>query len=114
MVFKTNQFKIGTALFALYKFISKKNIIQSTIAVRQEIIKSKFVPFTFSIGSDVFIAKWLSAKVNFSKVYRIPTFNDLYWVPGGNADLLPESGYCEEAGLSINLTSKKKQFRFCI
>ena len=110
--FQNKPIQNRTALFALYKFISKKNIIQSTIAVRQEIIKSKFVPFTFSIGSDVFIAKWVSTKVNFSKVYRIPTFNDLYWVPGGNADLLPKSGYCEEAGLSINLTSKKNNLGF--
>jgi outer membrane cobalamin receptor len=37
-------------------------------------------------------------KVNLSRNFRIPTFNDLYWETGGNADLKPESSYQAEVG----------------
>jgi iron complex outermembrane receptor protein len=42
--------------------------------------------------------KWKSGNHNFifagafSHLQRLPSFNDLYWVPGGNPDLLPEVG----------------------
>lgn len=32
------------------------------------------------------------------KNYRAPSFNDLYWVPGGNADLKPERSFNVEGG----------------
>lgn len=31
---------------------------------------------------------------------RLPSFNDLYWTPGGNPDLKPENGYTFETGFS--------------
>lgn len=40
----------------------------------------------------------ISASVK--RVYRRPTMNDLFWRPGGNIDLLPESGFAEELGIS--------------
>lgn len=37
--------------------------------------------------------KWIqSFRFNSSTHFRYPTFNDLYWEPGGNPDLNPESG----------------------
>ena len=35
-----------------------------------------------------------------SKVYRNPTFNDLYWEPGGNINLKPESGWSNTLGIN--------------
>lgn len=34
-----------------------------------------------------------------SRDFNPPSFNDLYWVPGGNADLVPERSFKTEAGL---------------
>ncbi len=101
-----------TALFASYRFTSTNEKFSAAISARQEVVKNKFVPFTYSMGLDYRILKWLSVKGNASKVYRIPTFNDLYWVPGGNIDLLPESGYCEEAGLAVKLASANSKINF--
>lgn len=39
--------------------------------------------------------------------YRVPTFNDLYWMPGGNPDLRPESGWNQELGLTWELGQPK-------
>ncbi len=41
-------------------------------------------------------------QINGSKNFRIPTFNDLYWQPGGNLDLVPESSYQIDFGQVFN------------
>lgn len=43
----------------------------------------------------------LFLKMNYSENYRVPTFNDLYWNPGGNPDLKPEESRTFDIGLSI-------------
>ncbi len=42
----------------------------------------------------------VSARLKFSREYRAPTLNELFWVPGGNLDLLPEMGWNQELLLS--------------
>ena len=44
--------------------------------------------------------------VSLSSHFRHPTFNDLFWKPGGNPDLKPENGRNHSVGLS----SKKSRF----
>jgi vitamin B12 transporter len=100
------------AVFASYKFNLPDNKFRSTLSVRQELIHNAIIPFTYSWGNEYDIFKWLSAKSNISKVYRLPTFNDLYWFPGGNPKLLPESGFCEEGGLLIKLISPNAGINF--
>ena len=41
----------------------------------------------------------LRAKVSAGRVFRMPTFNDRFWQPGGNPDLQPEHGWNVDAGL---------------
>lgn len=43
----------------------------------------------------------------FSQKFRRPSFNDLYWEPGGNEDLKPESGYSIEGGLNYKFDLDK-------
>ncbi|MCX6180515.1 MAG: TonB-dependent receptor [Bacteroidetes bacterium] len=101
------------ALFASYRYQSKNEKISASASLRQEMVNNKMVPFTYSAGGDFKITKWLSAKSSFSKVYRVPTLNDLYWNPGGNPDLMPESGFSGDAGLILKLEKKDKVcFRF--
>ncbi len=40
-------------------------------------------------------------RANVSHNFRLPTFNDLYWQPGGNPDLNPEDSYAGEIGYDI-------------
>jgi vitamin B12 transporter len=40
-------------------------------------------------------------KANISRNSEIPCLNDLYWVPGGNISLMPETSIGEEAGYSF-------------
>jgi outer membrane cobalamin receptor len=51
----------------------------------------------FSIGSSYPVESAVyKLKLNLSRNFRIPTFNDLYWEEGGNRDLKPESSYQAE------------------
>jgi len=38
-------------------------------------------------------------KASAGRAFRMPTFNDRFWQPGGNPDLLPETGWTTDAGL---------------
>lgn len=46
-------------------------------------------------------------RANISQKFRKPTFNDLFWMPGGNPDLKPESGFTIEAGSLITILKKE-------
>ena len=48
--------------------------------------------------------------MNASRNYRLPTFNDLYWQPGGNTDLVPESSYQIDLGQEIRFGSFRAAF----
>jgi len=99
------------AVFASYSFVSENKKFRSAISVREEIFKNQPVPFTYSAGMEYQLLKWISLKGNFSSIYRIPTLNDLYWNPGGNPDLLPESGYSEELGTIIQIQTKNEKIK---
>lgn len=96
-----------TALFAAYRIRTKDRRSTTTASVRQEAVAGELVPFTWALGSAYRLQRWLTAKANLARVYRIPTLNDLYWQPGGNVDLLPERGYSGELGLEMKTDAKK-------
>jgi len=102
----TNKYRNSTALFASLKYFNKANSLSAIVSAREEFIDSIFTPSTFSLSSRYLITKFLSISTNISKNYNIPTFNDLYWVPGGNPDLKPEDGWSEDLGLLFNHSVK--------
>jgi len=87
------------AIFGSYKFSFKNNQWRTVVNLRQEFIGQELVPFTPSAGLEGRVVNHLFLKANASKTYRVPTFNDLYWNPGGNSALKPESGWSEELTL---------------
>lgn len=54
--------------------------------------------------------KWLNVYAGLARNMRMPTMNDLYWVPGGNPDLKPENAWT--ADLSIVTTSVLKNIEW--
>lgn len=79
---------------------------QNELGFRKEASSDYDSPFLFSLGSSYIFNSFYNLKVNLSRNFRIPTFNDLYWEPGGNANLKPESSYQAEIGNVF----KHKQF----
>lgn len=98
------------ALLLSYKALFLKKI-SGIFSARQEIFNGKVVPFTFSGSLNYTIFKQLELFAKVSKNYRLPTFNDLFWQPGGNINLLPEQGYCEEIGLTYEIKNNKNKVR---
>jgi vitamin B12 transporter len=89
--------------FAFYENISwNKNFYNASVYGRQELFNLKtFVPTT-GFAQTVTILKCIAWKINAGTIYRYPTLNDLYWNPGGNINLKPESGYSAETSLQLN------------
>jgi len=84
----------GSLLFS-HQVTSK---LQYEASLKQEATNNYNSPLLYSIGVNYEIADFYRLKLNGSKNFRVPTFNDLYWQPGGNQDLKPESSYQAELG----------------
>ncbi len=70
------------------------------------------IPLIYAADIKYSISHSIDIKANFSTNYRLPTYNDLFWNPGGNPDLLAEDSTTGEIGidyhkkkLTLNLTS---------
>lgn len=66
--------------------------------VRKEATDTYKSPLLYSAGVKLQPVRFYALKLNTSKNFRVPTFNDLYWQDGGNPDLKPESSWQAEAG----------------
>lgn len=71
---------------------------KNEFGIRKEFTNNYKSPVLFSIGSLYQFSQLYNLKLNISRNFRIPTFNDLYWEEGGNPDLKPESSYQAEIG----------------
>lgn len=63
--------------------------------------RHEFSPAAF-INYRPFDSDWLEIYGFFKKIFRMPTFNDLYYTEIGNADLEPEYTYQYDIGISIS------------
>jgi iron complex outermembrane receptor protein len=97
-----------TALFAAIRREGKR--WRAQLDGRLELADGEFVPFTPSAGAEADVFNWLKIKGKIARNYRLPTFNDRFWRPGGNPDLLPESGWSQDLGLVFH--GKKERFRW--
>jgi len=93
-----------TVLYSSIKYFNTNKTFASVLSFREELIDNEFVPFTYSLSSRYHIHKTFNIVSSYSKTFNVPTFNDLYWVPGGNPDLESENGWSfDYLGLNYNL-----------
>lgn len=71
---------------------------KNELGIRKEFTNNYKSPVLFTLGSSYQFSKLYNFKLNLSRNFRIPTYNDLYWDEGGNPDLKPESSYQAEIG----------------
>jgi iron complex outermembrane receptor protein len=85
--------------------------INLNFMLRQDWIDFNIVPVIPYFGFDfrVIPGKQLIIKGNIARNFHQPTLNDLYWVPGGNPDLLPEKGFSYEAGMAYTFNFNKQK-----
>ena len=96
----------GITAFAGAKY--SRNRLTCQAEVRKEVnddFHSGVLP-SFGLAWEVIPGKW-TTRFNISKKFRKPTFNDLFWMPGGNPELKPESGYSAEVGSAVTLLKRE-------
>lgn len=86
--------QIGSGSLMFKHLISDSFLYE--IALRKEITDNYESPFLYSFGVKYDVTDFYLIKLNASKNFRIPTFNDLYWTGSGNPDLKPETSYQAE------------------
>lgn len=72
------------------------------VLIRSENYDKHVVPLIPAAGVEwqVFREVPVILRSNVARNYHKPTLNDLYWLPGGNPDLLPEDGYTGDVSLA--------------
>lgn len=85
--------------FITYELNAFSNKLHINATLREEVVQGKSIPHIPFLGLDLQLSKNVKLKASGSRAYRIPTFNELYWQPGGNPNLLPEIGWSQEAGV---------------
>lgn len=93
---KNEKRNIGSANLLFKHILTDKFLYE--VSFRKEFTDNYKSPFLFSLGTNWKVADFYTLKLNGSKNFRVPTFNDLYWQPGGNENLKPESSYQAELG----------------
>jgi iron complex outermembrane receptor protein len=110
--YTTQKHLLKDALFENISWNSNNNFFIANVYARQELFNNiTFVP-TGGFTTTLNIFKWLAWKTNAGTVYRYPTFNELYWSPGGNPNLKPEQGHSEETSLQVKQQIKKLSIAF--
>jgi outer membrane cobalamin receptor len=75
-----------------------------TPMVRYDLYSDFPASLTYKLAAVASLSEKVSLKANAARSYRAPTLNDLYWSEPwmvGNQDLLPETGYSGELGVTM-------------
>lgn len=87
-----------------------RNNDEFNISGRIEAIDGNFISPVGSLWYYLEIKKWIAIRASVSNNYRVPTFNDLYWVPGGNPNLKAETSWTEELTLELKYYTRNEDF----
>lgn len=98
------QNKAALGIAYLSKYFQQR--LQVSANLRSEVINDNSVLMP-GVNVAYQLADWIQLKANVQKTYRVPTLNELYYVPGGNPKLKPEQGWAEDLGYEINFGNDK-------
>ncbi len=104
----TEKRNIGSLAFLMNHQLSGQ--LKYELGLRKEITNNYESPLLFSAGALYSVTKNYNLKVNLSRNFRIPTFNDLYWDGLGNPDLMPETSLQGEIGNEITIKDIRISF----
>lgn len=91
---------VGSAALLVKYQIFKS--LQSELSIRQEQSNAYSSPLLFSFGMHAAPTQYYNIKLNVSRNFRMPTFNDLYWISGGNRNLKAEFANQFEIGQELH------------
>jgi iron complex outermembrane receptor protein len=94
------------AIFAHDRALFFKNKLSASFATRYEYFSTGEHPLTGTAGVE-YEWKKLTIGSSCAKVFRQPTFNERYWQPGGDPNILPEKGYTTDAFISWEKSAER-------
>lgn len=106
---KITQDIFSASLLATHQITEKTGY---ELGIKQEYTSDYQNPTLFSAGFYHHITNYYHIKINASKNYRVPTFNDIYWQPGGNPDLKPESSYQLDIAQQLSFSNTQVNLNF--
>ena len=83
----------------------KKNLTNrflSKTAVRGTLFNGRILPFNIGQVLSFNLSKKIQMSTSVNSIYRLPTFNELYWLGAGNKDLKPEKGWKQDLTTSFH------------
>ncbi len=92
---------LTTSASYLLKFKQRMIVL---LGLSKELADGKQLPLLPSAGVKYLFGNYFSARANAASVYRLPTLNDLYWQPGGNANLQSEKGFVSDIAVLFTAT----------
>ncbi|MGH1518387.1 TonB-dependent receptor plug domain-containing protein [Chryseobacterium sp. JK1] len=75
---------------ALLRYFATKDL-RFEGGFKKDFVEDISSPVLFSFSGKWNTSKWYNVGLNLSKNFRYPSFNDIYYEPGGNKDLRPET-----------------------
>ncbi len=92
--------ELSTSLSAKWR---PSDRIGLSAVLREELYGRDWTPLIPALFFDGVISERgnIIAKASFSRNFRYPSLNDLYFLPGGNPDLRRESGWTYDAGMQF-------------
>ena len=80
---------IGSLGGMIRYFVSKD--LRFEAGIKKDFVENISSPVLYSFSGKWNPVSWYHIGASFSRNFRYPTFNDLYWQPGGNLNLRPET-----------------------
>lgn len=92
------------AFYTDYQWTDEKGNYLFNISIREDIVNQQLNPLSGHLKALVKGFEWkdkgiFEFSLDASRNFRLPTFNDLYWQPGGNPDLVAETSWSQEIGI---------------
>ncbi|MDR2206194.1 MAG: TonB-dependent receptor [Flavobacteriaceae bacterium] len=76
----------------LLRYFANENL-KFEAGIKKDFVEDIGSPFLFSFSGKFAASKHYELGLNISRNFRFPSYNDLYWSPGGNTDLKAETSY---------------------
>ena len=86
----TNVSRNMASFAGLLRYFASKDL-RFEAGIKKDLVQDITSPILYSFSGNWKATNWYQINASVSKNFRIPSFNDLYWQPGGNLDLKPES-----------------------
>jgi vitamin B12 transporter len=96
--------------FGSLKYSNPYRHLNATASLRHSAVDGKAIPLIPSLAVEYGLGNLSTFKANIGRNYRLPTFNDLYWIPLGNPNLVPESGWSQEISYETKLAPINTNF----